>query len=185
MRTTGCFDRNRRETEWAVSRHCEGCLFFALEAIHLPDEHEYHKGDNQEVGQCVEEDAVIDRGCTRSFRLGQGGIGMSREVNEFVRKVRVAAEKANRGHQYVGNKRVHYSPKGRTNDDAHRHVEHTAAHREVSELTEHPATFFPQERFRAAQVSHSDIVESRISCCCHAHTSVLCSMLLGSVDCVK
>jgi hypothetical protein len=50
------------------------------------------KSDNQEVGQCVEEDALIDRGGTCSFRLGQGGIGMSREVDEFVREVGVASE---------------------------------------------------------------------------------------------
>jgi hypothetical protein len=44
-------------------------LFFALQAIHLADEHEYYKGDNQEVEPRVEEDAVINRGRTRSFRL--------------------------------------------------------------------------------------------------------------------
>ena len=186
MRTTGCFDRNRRETEWAVAHHCERCLFFALQAIHLADEHEYHEGDDQEVEQCVEEDAVIDRGCTRSFRLGEGGIGMPLEVDEFVREVRVASEQANRGHQYIFlDKGAHYSPKGYTNDDAHRRVEHTAAHREPSELPEHPATFFPQQRFRAVQVRHSGTVENRIVCCRHEHTSMRYSMLLGAAEHAK
>jgi len=73
MRTTGCLDRNRRETERAVSHQCKGHLLFALQAIHLADKHEYHKGDNQEIEQCVEEDAVIDRSRTRSFCFGEGG----------------------------------------------------------------------------------------------------------------
>jgi len=55
MRTAGCFDRNSREAEWAISRHSDGSLLFVLQAIHLADEHEYHESDNQKVGQRVEE----------------------------------------------------------------------------------------------------------------------------------
>src|SRR5579863_4017103 len=39
-------------------------------------------------------DGLMDRGCARSFRLGEGGIAMSREVDEVVREVRVASEQA-------------------------------------------------------------------------------------------
>ena len=87
MRTAGCFDRNSRETEWAIPRHCDGCLLFVFQTIHLANKHEYHESDNKEVGQGVEEDAIIDRGCTRSFGFGERGICMSRKVNEFVREI--------------------------------------------------------------------------------------------------
>ncbi len=72
MRTASCFDRNRREAEWAVSHQWDGCLLFALQSIHLPDKHEYREGNNQELRERVEEDTVIDRGCPRSFRLSEG-----------------------------------------------------------------------------------------------------------------
>lgn len=173
MRTAGCLDRNGRETEWAISHHGQGCLLFALEAIHLADEHEYHEGDNQEVEESIAEDAVINRGCTRSSGLGEGGIGMSRKVNEFIREIGVAREQANRGHQDIGDKGTHNSPEGRANDNAHSHVEHAAAHRKFPELPEHPATFFPEEHFWAAQVSHSEIVESRVVSCRHEYLRVL------------
>ena len=84
MRAAGCFDRNGRETEWAVPHNRNGCLLFAFQAIHLADKHEYHEGNNQKVGEDVEEDPVIDRGGTRSFRLRKRGIGMPRKVDEFV-----------------------------------------------------------------------------------------------------
>jgi len=54
---------------------------FVFQTIHLADEHEYYESDNQEVRHGVEEDAVIDRGCTRSFGLGERGeIDWSRAV---------------------------------------------------------------------------------------------------------
>ena len=98
MRTASCSDRNSREAEWAIPRRCDGCLLFVFQTIHPADEHEYYESDNQEVGHGVEEDAVIDRGCTRSFGLGERGICMSREVNEFVREIRVACEQSDRRH---------------------------------------------------------------------------------------
>jgi hypothetical protein len=67
MRTAGCFDRNNREAEWAVSCHCDRCLSLVLQAIHLTNEHEYHESDNQEVGQGVEEEAIIDCGRTAAL----------------------------------------------------------------------------------------------------------------------
>ena len=87
MRTASCFDRNRREAEWAVSHQWDGFLLLALQSIHLPDKHEYREGDNQEVGESVEKDTVIDRGCSCSFRLSKGDIGVPREVNEFVGEI--------------------------------------------------------------------------------------------------
>jgi len=87
MRTTGCFDRNSREAEWAIFRHHDGCLLFVFQTIHLANKHEYHESNNQEVEHGVEEDAVIDRCCTRSFSLGERGICVSRKVNEFVGKI--------------------------------------------------------------------------------------------------
>jgi hypothetical protein len=78
--------RNRGETEWAVSHQRTGCLLFILQSIHLSHEHEYREGNNQEVRESIEEDTVVDRGCSRSFRLSQGGICMPRKVDEFVGK---------------------------------------------------------------------------------------------------
>ena len=183
MRTAGRFNRNGRETEWAVSHRC-GYLLFALQPIHLANEHEYREGNKQEVEESVEEDTVIDGGCPRSLRLGEGGIGMSREVDELVREIRVAREQANRGHQNVGDKGAHNSHEGCANNDAHRHVEHATAHGKISEFPEHPATFLPQERFRAAQVSHSEIVENRVVSGRH-DAPPYCSMLFGAAQHVK
>jgi len=173
MRTAGCLDRNSIETEGAVSRHGDGFRLFALQPVHLPDEHEYREGDDQEITKGIEEDSVIDRGCARGFCLSQSGVGMSGEVDEFIRKIRVACEQANRGHQNVGNQGADNSPESRANNDAHCHIEHAAAHCEISELIEHPVAFLSQEDFRTAQVSHPEVFKNRVVSCRHEHTSAL------------
>src|SRR5580693_2419137 len=150
MWTAGCLDRNSREAEWAIPRHSDSRLLFVFQTIHLANKHEYHESNNKEVGQGVEENAVIDRGCTRSFGLSERGICMSREVNEFVREIRVACEQSDRGHQDIGDEGAHHSSEGCANDDAHCHVEHAATHCKLSEFSEHPAAFASQQGFRAA-----------------------------------
>ena len=60
MWTAGCLDRNSREAEWAIPRHSDSCLLFVFQTIHLANKHEYHESNNKEVGQGVEENAVIE-----------------------------------------------------------------------------------------------------------------------------
>ena len=91
MRTSGCFDRDARQSKWAVFHGC-GYVLFALQPVHLANEHKHRKRNKQEIEKSVEENTVVDRGCPRSFRLGESGIGMSRQVDEPIREVRVAGE---------------------------------------------------------------------------------------------
>ena len=86
----------------------------------------------------------------------------------------MACEQTNRGHQNVGDKGAHNSPEGRANNNANRHVEHAAMHRKTSKLLEHRGTFFPQERFRIPQVSHSEILENWVVFYRRKHTSLFC-----------
>lgn len=150
MRTARCFDRDRRQAKWAISRRDDRCLLFVLQTIHPANQREYDERDNQEVEQSIEEDSVIDGRRTRSFCLGERGIRMSREVNKFIREIRVTGEQSNGGHQDIGNEGTNYSSEGGSNDNSDRHVEHAAVHRELFEFSEHPAPFALQQRFGAA-----------------------------------
>ena len=116
-------------------------FLFPLHPIDGADEQEYHKGDDEEADDGIDEHAVVDGHRACRLRVGQQCVGPSRgaclEQDEEVGEIHIAQQQADGRHDDIVNQRLDDSTEGSADDDAHGHVNHVATHDEFFELFPH------------------------------------------------
>src|SRR5262249_48942505 len=95
---------------------------------------EKDKSDDDELDNCVDEGAVVDRGGPSGLGSGQGLILFAREIDVETRKVDVSKEESDWRHDDVVYERRHDLAKRERHDEADRQVHHVATHEELLEV---------------------------------------------------
>ena len=86
MRALGRFERNRREAIRTIFGRRRGSRWF-LHPVNLLDKHKNREGDDYEIQNIIEEDAVIQRRGARCFCGRNTRIIFAGQVDEQIREI--------------------------------------------------------------------------------------------------
>jgi len=133
----------------------------SLHPVYLSDKQKHGEGNDDEVQNIVDEDAIIQRRCTGRFRRSDSGIFLAGEIDEKIRKIHPAQRQTNRRHKNIVDKRRHDFAKRRADNDGYCQINHISSSNELFELSEHNlSSLFAQP---SSTMSPSDTLLSRVT----------------------
>jgi hypothetical protein len=80
-------DRNTRNAKRASFRRRFSRLLSTLQSIHLANEHEDRKGDDQEIEKSIDEQTIVESGAPAALASARRGIRTRGQINKLARKV--------------------------------------------------------------------------------------------------